>query len=99
MRIIHRIITYTLSARDQSNGQVTLKDLVLLDVVLHGRKVDTIAKISSIKDVVDGVIEFGIIVTMITEDLRFRLEERDMLYLKNFTEKDYNGYNTSHRCK
>lgn len=50
---------------------MTLKDLVLLDVVLHGRKVDIahwlIAKIYSIKDVMDRVIDFGNIVTVIVE--------------------------------
>lgn len=50
---------------------MTLKDLFLLDAALHGHKVDTthwiVAKISSSKDVVERVIEFGTIVTMIVE--------------------------------
>lgn len=67
------MITYTLNTHDQSNGHVKLKDLVLLDVIFYGHKVDTthwiIAKINSIKDVVDGVIVFSIIVTVIAESL------------------------------
>lgn len=87
------MITYTLNACDQSNDQLTLKDLVLLDMTLHGRKVDTthwlIAKISLIKDVVNKFIKFGAIVTVIVEGLGIRLEENDTQYLKNFTERDY----------
>lgn len=67
------MITYTLNTHDQSNGHVTLKDLVLLDVVLYGHKVDIthwiIAKMNSIKDVVDRVIVFSTIVIVIAESL------------------------------
>lgn len=93
MWMIHRMIIFTLNAREQSNDQVTLKDLVL-----HGHKVDMarwlVTKINSIKDTVGGINEFGTIVTMIIEVLGIRLEESGTQYLKNFIENDYIRFDT-----
>lgn len=88
--------TYTLNAHDQSNSQMTLKDLVLLDTIFHGRKMDMthlfIAKM--IKDATDGVIEFSTNVIVIVESLGIILEESDIQYLKNFTNRDYIRFDT-----
>lgn len=69
MQIIHRMITYILNARDQSNGQVTLWDLALLDMAFHNHQVDIthwlVYKISQIKDVVDGVVGMDTLIIVI----------------------------------
>lgn len=41
VRILHRIITYSLNGRKSTNGHVSMRDMVLLKATIDGFQVDT----------------------------------------------------------
>lgn len=80
MRILHRFITYSLNARKQINGHVSVKDLILMEVALTGKQVNSatllIRKFGKIQHE-KGEISLGMFVTFICQQLKLDIDKID----------------------
>lgn len=79
--IFDRYITFCFNARMKTNGQVTTKDLLLMEAVMNGDEVNTtsflIRKIEEIKDLRE--ISMGMLITFFCNKLNLEIIEIDTL--------------------
>lgn len=90
--MLHKIITYTLYARTNLNGQVSIQDLKLIFAAHHGIQVDIarwfIHKLYLIKND-KHVISFEMLISFIIEKLELNLKAKDSEHHLKFKKFDY----------
>lgn len=81
IRILHQMLPFTLNARKNTSGHVSVWDLVLLKVIMDGKQLD-LAKWLSIRFLRLG--QFRMIVTFIVTKLQVFLKESDKTFIQKF---------------